>query len=69
MKIVTTKKMVNGNTQTTVNLAPHETMMIVSNEAYYKLGAQMDDIVSGWALSETVPVYWDIHKQCWMDAR
>lgn len=57
--------MANGNTQTTVNLAPDETLLVVRDNAYYKLGAQMDDIISGWALSEMAQVYWDIHEQRW----
>lgn len=67
MKIVATKKMANGNLQYTVNVSPDEKLMAVNENAHYKLGGQLEDIVNSDVLTESRPVFWDIFTQTWLD--
>lgn len=60
-------KVVKGKRQITV-AAPKGgkfKVMLIHEDGMFRLGGQMDDIVPGHVLTETVEVCWDHHSQKW----
>ena len=49
----------------TVEVRPGEKLMAVRDDAYYRLGGQVEDIVRGHVIAESVPVCWCSINQQW----
>lgn len=56
-----------GKVTATVELRKGERIMIVSDDAFYKLGGQIDDVVRGHVLLESSSVAWSSIDQEWAD--
>lgn len=67
MKIMKDQATPHGR-KVTLELAPGEQLVVVRQAAHYRLGVQMDDIVTGDVLSEAVEVFWNMHEQKWSEA-
>lgn len=48
-----------------VELEPGETLMAFSDDYYYRLGGQVDDIVKGHVITESDHVVWCSIEQRW----
>lgn len=46
-----------------------EYLVAVDSRQYYRLGAQIGDVVNSDALIDAKPVYWCHFEQKWVDAR
>lgn len=66
MKHINTRTLANGRRRVTVELTPDETLMPI-RDGFYKLGGQVDDIVSSSVLNETVQVTWCSVSQKWVE--
>lgn len=66
MKTISEKMMPSGRRRVTVELAQHESLLVVRDDAHYKLGDPVDDVVAGHVLSETTPVTWCSASQEWV---
>lgn len=49
----------------TIELAPGETILIIRQENFYRLGGEVNDVVAGHVLAETRSVYWCSITQKW----
>ena len=62
-----TKRITVPNGYTAV-LVPNDLKAIIVCEAqHYRLGGQHDEIVDGWTLATSVPMYWDTLSQKWTE--
>lgn len=52
----------------TVELAQGETLGVVREGGYYRLGGQVEDIVQGHVITEMTGVYWCSVSQAWVEA-
>lgn len=68
MKIKGDRTTSKGIRRVTLQLDPGEQIVVVRRDAHYKLGAQMDDIITSDAIEEAVEVFWNIHEQKWSEA-
>ena len=66
MKIIKQKVNRKGELEITVVMSPKEKLMAAHPDRFYKLGGQVDDIISGHVLTETDPVYWCSIEQKWV---
>lgn len=53
--------------ESAVILKPGQTAIVVSEDAHYKLGGQLDQIVGGHVINEARRVYWCSIDQAWID--
>ena len=51
----------------TVELAPGEQLLSIKDDAYYRLGGQVEDVVQSHVITEMYPVYWCSVTQKWED--
>ena len=70
MKVLSDKTLKNGVRRVTVELAGDTSykFAVIKDDAYYKLGGQVDDIVQGHVINECTNVYWCSVTQGWVDA-
>lgn len=69
MKAIREQILKDGSRNVTFNLLPGEMIrQPFHEERYYKLGCQVDDIVSGGVLIDAEEVYWCNFEQKWKDA-
>ena len=52
----------------TVELTPKESLLIIKDDHYYRLGGQVDDIVQSHVMTEMRGVYWCSITQKWEEA-
>jgi hypothetical protein len=52
----------------TVELAPKESLIVIKDGCYYRLGGQIDDIVQSHVITELEQVYWCSITQDWRAA-
>jgi hypothetical protein len=52
----------------TVELAPGEYLMSFKGDAYYRLGGQVEDVMQGYIIIDSNPVYWCSLTQKWEEA-
>lgn len=55
----------DGKRKVVVELSPGEKLVSVRENAHYRLGQPMDDVVSGRILSDMVVVHWCSIGQKW----
>lgn len=61
-----TKRHRSGSTTTWVKLLPGETAVIIRDDAHYRLGGQVDEVMAGHVLTESERVVWDSIEQKWL---
>lgn len=66
MKIRHRKELKNGKRHVLVELDSDETLISFNEEAYYKLGGQVEDIVRGHVITEAYQVTWCSIGQEWV---
>lgn len=70
MRIKRERITASGKRELTIELdSRDEYLVAVDTSRYYRLGAQIDDVVRSDALIEARPVYWCHLQQKWEDAR
>lgn len=52
--------------RTVIYLKPGESVLVVKEDSYYKLGYPVEDIMLGHTLKETTLVSWDELSQQWI---
>jgi len=67
MKIIKTVA-IKGGTRLTVEVTHHEELIAIRPNTHYRLGGQMDDIVSSHTITESVEVFWNQFEQKWSEA-
>lgn len=67
-KIIREKVLKSGNRQMTIELRPHEMILMLNKGAHYKLGYPVEDIVEFTVMHESHEVSWDSVSQQWVDA-
>lgn len=65
MSKTTIKKGPYGRQTTWIQLEPGETALIIRKDRHYKLGGQVDDVVSSHVLEEATEVSWCSVSQEW----
>lgn len=66
MKVKYRKDLKNGKRHVLVELEPNETLLTFTEEAHYRLGGQVDDIVRGHVITEAQRVTWCSVAQEWV---
>ena len=58
----------DGVRTVTVQLAADEKLMAFKDDSYYRLGGQLDEVVGGYCIIDSVYVVWCSIEQRWVDA-
>ena len=66
MKIVSDKT-VNGKRRVLVELDKNENIVAFRDDAFYRLGQPMDEVLPAHILVEAIPVSWCPLEQKWLD--
>lgn len=68
MKIVRERFNKDGSRVITLRLKKDELVQVYEEDAFYKLGGQMDDVVPSWVVNDAQKVRWDHFEQKWVTA-
>ena len=68
MKITKDFTRKDGVRTVTVQLAADEKLMAFMDDSYYRLGGQLDEIVGGYCIIDSVYVQWCSIEQKWVGA-
>lgn len=66
MKIISEKPSKSGGKRLIIELSSNEGIVSIQNDAFYKLGGQVEDIVQSHVISEMEFVYWCSISQKWV---
>lgn len=66
MKIIKESFNKAGGRRVTIDLDKSESLKIVRDDAYYKLGGQVEDIVQSHVVLDSAEVYWCSIGQEWV---
>jgi hypothetical protein len=66
MKLIQTTERKDGTTRVIAVLNPGEKLIVVRDNAHYRLGPPMDDIVPAHVIEEAHPVVWCCVSQEWV---
>lgn len=70
MKILSDKTLKNGARRITIELTGDKDtkFMVIKGDAYYRLGGQVEDVMQGYIIIDSNPVYWCSLTQKWEEA-
>lgn len=66
MKIKSSKPLTDGKVRLVIELEELEYVRVIKDNAYYRLGGQLDDIVATHVLEGMQEVFWCSIEQKWM---
>jgi hypothetical protein len=68
MKIIKHAQRPGGVQRFILDLQPDEKIIVVKDDAHYKLGEPLhEDVMAGHILADAKPVYWCSLEQKWID--